>query len=346
MIIFDSFEIQEAMILSLDTTTSVMPRSDYVLDVEDELVENLITTALETYLNSRDVLDCKIPQSQAIYTYAEDLAQDNTSFEDTSNLIAKDMFDIFRNNPKATSGVLLSVRFTCDDEDYWAVFKYNFKEVIVMGEYGFEARDEIKRTLETKKTIVLTPKSKFDEGFIIDLHSGGKVSYIGKKYKIQDELIDYLPHLVFGSESKEMTTNNKIKVFNKVNKNLMSKYFQDKALMPAVLKAKISTLLIEDENMLQTKKLVEQLFEEGAEDGYYDLYKDAYTKAGIWDITLEPTDRDIKKMTQVQYVSDTNIKMDIPAEYYNDISRFELKVNEDTQTYDLILRSINTLRGE
>ena len=51
-------------------------------------------------------------------------------------------------------------------------------------------------------------------------------------------------------------------------------------------------------------------------------------------------------MTQVQYVSDTNIKMDIPAVYYNDTSRFELKVNEDTQTYDLILRSINTLQGK
>lgn len=253
--------------------------------------------------------------------------------------IANMMFEILIKNVDIPSGDLLCSLARIDGESYFAILKLNYKDGFTHWVNNSEegSVNEIIR----HQTLLPQEGQKLDEGVLIslpDMH----IYLIEKQYEINGEKEFYLTKYILKC-SCELSDNAKLKILNKVSKNVNKKYFEEDFEKAMIMKKAVSESL-EEEAAIRIDKIADKVYEKNAD--IKQEYVQEIEKAGIIEKEIALPQKLIEKKFKTHRIkTDTGIEIDFPLEYADNVDRIEF-INNPDGTLSIIIKNVGRITNK
>lgn len=331
-------ELLKAVIHSLDTNFETPICSSFEVDAQDETTIGFIDHALSGIMNSKSMQWSNFVEESSPRRIIEVLSNDMNKFMDVTKDIAYELFKLMKDNPDITSGDIVFALFQMDDAYYLAAMKYNYKTMLTR---KIEViRDGQSISIIKDAALFASNRHKADEGFIVHLMHMD-IALLDKKYEINGEKEFYLKEKFLKCKSN-YSEKEKFDIFNKVTKNIESKYIGDDIEKKAKIKKAVVDAVIED-GILSVEKALDTAFED--DDEVKEIYREALNKAGIEKEQIEVSETALKRKFEIQkIITESGIEVKIPVNYYGDASKLEFIANGDGSV-SLIIKNIGNIQS-
>lgn len=334
-------EFVSSYICELNPAETEPTISNYDIEQDDDITLTFIENTIYNFYESKDMkwsyfIEDEDNCSKA-YKHIISLHENPAEFKIKSKEIIREYFKIIKDNITVPSGNMITVLFNMENTLYLGMFKYNHKTMFVS---KIENINDTKNVTISRKTSLFTGnKYKADEGFIVNL-TNLDIAVIDKKYEINSDKLNILQDVILLLKS-ERSEKEKLDIFNKVTKNLETKYIGDDIEKKAKIKKAVKDTVL-DEGVLNVDSVMEKAF--GQTEQLKQIYENTLEKSGIAKSEkIEIPNRLLKTKFQRQKITtESGIEINVPIDYYGDESKIEF-LPDDNGTISIIIKNVRNL---
>lgn len=250
--------------------------------------------------------------------------------------MADRLFVLMQKNVDIPSADLVCCLTEIDGAKHLGILKLNYKKGFTHWVHNSEEGSI--NTIIRHQTLLPQEGQKLEECVLINL-SDFNLRLLEKQYEINGEKEFYLAKH-FLQCSCELSDNAKLKILDKVTKNINKKYFDEDFGKTIMLKKAVSESF-EDNDAIQIEQIADKVFENNLDIKHE--YVEEIAKAGINEKEITIPDKLIEKKFRTHKIkTDTGIQIDFPLEYADNRDKIEF-VNQPDGTLSIIIKNIGRI---
>ncbi len=331
--------IEKAVLHVLDANAGMPVISKRELEISPDLME-YIAKHIDKLTDDSNKKNAEFDgEYNSFRELAGRLADNEEEFLTVTESIANMMFELLTKNVDIPSGDLLCSLVRIDGERHFAILKLNYKEGFTHWVNNSE-KGSINEIIR-HQTLLPQEGQKLDEGILISLPEM-HIRLIEKQYEINGEKEFYLTKYLLKC-SCELSDNAKLKILNKVSKNVNKKYFDEDFEKAMMMKKAVSECL-EEASAIRIDKIADKVYEKNAD--IKQEYVQEIEKAGIIEKEIALPEKLIEKKFKTHRIkTDTGIEIDFPLEYADNADRIEF-INNPDGTLSIIIKNVGRITNK
>lgn len=328
--------IKRAVLHVLDINSGMPVLSKGELEVSEDLVDYLgkhINKVLEDSNTKGAVFS---NEENSIYDLCKLLCDNENDFISITSDLADKLFTLLQKNIDIPSADLVCCLTVIDGAKHLGILKLNYKEGFT--HWVHNAEEGSINSIIRHQTLLPQDGQKLEECALINL-SDFSIRLIEKQYEINGEKEFYLAKY-FLKCSCELSDNAKLKILDKVTKNINKKYFDEDFEKTIKLKKAVSESF-DDNAAIHIDHIANKVFEKNMDIRHE--YVEEIEKAGINEKEITLPERLIEKKFRTHKIkTDTGIEIDFPLEFADNRDKIEF-VNNPDGTLSIIIKNIGKI---
>lgn len=250
--------------------------------------------------------------------------------------IADKFFAFMQKNPDIPSADLVCCIAEIDGADWLGILKLNYKAGFT--HWVTNSEEGCINTIIRHQTLLPQEGQKLEECVLINLEDKS-IKIIEKQYEINGEKEFYLSGHLFRCTCG-LSDNAKLKIIDKVTKNMNKKYFDEDFEKAVKLKKAVSESF-EESAAISIDHIADKVFETNID--VKREYVEEIAKAGIIEKEIQIPDRIIEKKFRTHRIkTDTGIEIDFPLEYTDNSDRIEF-INNPDGTLSILIKNVTKI---
>lgn len=328
-----SISIKRAVLHVLDINSGMPVLSKGELEVSGDLVDYL-GKHIDKVLDDPNTKTAVFTgEENNIHLLTKLLNDNEDDFLPITSDMANKLFVLMQKNIDIPSADLVCCLAEIDGAKHLGILKLNYKEGFT--HWVHNAEEGSINTIIRHQTLLPQEGQKLEECVLINL-TDLSIKLIEKQYEINGEKEFYLAKY-FLQCSCELSDNAKLKILDKVTKNINKKYFDEDFEKTIKLKKAVSESF-EETAAIQIDHIADKVFEKDMD--IRREYVEEISKAGINEKEITIPDRLIEKKFRTHKIkTDTGIEIDFPLEYADNRDKIEF-VNNPDGTLSIIIKNI------
>lgn len=328
--------IKRAVLHVLDNDSGMSVLSNSELEVSEELSDYL-GKHIDKIVDDSNVKNARFAGEDNAILFLCKMINDN---EDDFLAITTDMtnklFDLMKQHVDIPSADLVCSIFEIDAKKYFGMLKLNYKPGFTHWVHN-EPEGSV-NTIIKHKTLLPQEGQKLEECVIISLEDYS-VRVMEKQYEINGEKDFYLTKHYLKCTC-DLSDNAKLKIIDKVTRDINKKYFDEDYEKAIKLKKAVSESF-EETASIQLDHVVGKVFENNI--SIREEYIEEVTKAGIHENEISVPDKLIeKKYKKHKIKTDNGIEIDFPLEYAGNSEKIEF-INNPDGTISIIIKNVGKI---
>lgn len=329
-------KINRAVLQVLDINSSLPVLSKGELEMNEELSEYL-SKHISKILDDSNLKKSRFIGEENDILFLCKMLNDN---EDEFLPIAKDLstrlFNFMKQHVDIPSADLVCCIFEVNEQKYLGLLKMNYKLGFTHWVHN-EPEGNI-NTIIKHRTLLPQEGQKLEECAIISLKDYS-IRVMEKQYEINGEKELYLTKHYLKC-SCELSDNAKLKIIDKVTKNINKKYFDEDYAKAIKLKKAVSDSFQENSSIM-IDHVADKVFQNNV--SIREEYVEEVSKAGISEKEITIPDKLMeKKFKKHKIKTDTGIEIDFPLEFVDNTDKVEF-VNNPDGTISIIIKNIGKI---
>lgn len=331
-----SISIRRAVLHVLDVHSGMPVLSKGELEVSGDLVDYL-GKHIDKVLDDPNTKNAVFTgEENSIQLLCKLLNDNEDDFLPITSDMANKLFVLMQKNIDIPSADLVCCLAEIDGARHLGILKLNYKEGFT--HWVHNAEEGIINTIIRHQTLLPQEGQKLEECVLINL-SDFSLRLIEKQFEINGEKEFYLAKY-FLQCSCELSDNAKLKILDKVTKNINKKYFDEDFEKTIRLKKAVSESF-EETAAIQIDHIADKVFEKDMD--IRREYVKEISKAGINEKEITIPERLIEKKFRTHKIkTDTGIEIDFPLEYADSRDKIEF-VNNPDGTLSIIIKNIGRI---
>jgi hypothetical protein len=328
--------IKRAVLHVLDNNSSLPVISKGELEITEELADYL-TKHMDKTLDDPDTkkAEFKGEDNNALFL-CKMLSDNEADFLPISVDIANKLFKIMRKNVDIPSADLVCCLFYERGQLCMGILKMNYKAGFT--HWVQNSEEGSMNTIIRYQTLLPQDGQKLEECVLINL-SDYSIRLLEKQYDINGEKEFYISKYLLNC-SCELSHNAKVKIIDKVAKNINKKYFEEDFEKAIEVKKAVSQSLEESDSIRIDK--VAGIFNADIRNEYIE----EISKAGLLEKEISIPEKLIEKKYKTHKIkTDTGIEINFPIEYAGKNDKIEF-INNPDGTISIIIRNIGKIENK
>lgn len=328
--------IKRAVLHVLDTHSGMPVLSKGELEISEDLVEYLGSHIDKVLEDSNTKSAVFTGEENSIQLLCKLVNENEDEFLSITAELAKKLFVLMQKNVDVPSADLVCCLAEIDRAKYLGILKLNYKEGFT--HWVHNAEEGSVNTIIRHQTLLPQVGQKLEECALIDL-TDFSIRLIEKQFEINGEKEFYLAKY-FLQCSCQLSGNAKLKILNKVAKNINKKYFDEDFENILKLKKAVSES-IEETSAIQIDQIADKVYEKNRD--IRREYVEEVAKAGIYEKEITLPDRLVEKKFRTHRIkTDTGIEIDFPLEYADNRDKIEF-INNPDGTLSIVIKNIGRI---
>lgn len=332
----DGIIIRKAILHVLDNGNRGIVLSNSLLNLRDEQMDFIHNLIGKIHGNDNSKHGKFNPETSFIYKLIQDMNEEQEeSFIDTSQEIAKLLFSCISNAEDVPSGDLLVLTYRFEGGKYLALLKLNYKSSYT--QLINQSEDGVVTSLIRNTTLLPSASTRPTEAAIIKL-SDLSIRLVEKKYNVDGTKVNYFSESFLGCNT-ELASKKKLNLLDRIIRSVTTKYYDG---ITSQMDAKSALLkdYMEDKE-IDIEGIGAKLFGRSPEmKSEYDEKIESYDMQNDY-IKIE-NDTTVKKLEKMIIVTDLGIEISIPTEIYNRMADVEIKESE-SEGSQVIIKNISSM---
>lgn len=331
-----AISIKRAVLHVLDLNAGIPAISKGELEVSEEL-ENYLARHIDRVLDDPNTKGAFFASEDNNMRYLCSMIKDNEEdFLPITADIADKFFTFMQKNPDIPSADLVCCIAQIEGAAWLCILKLNYKAGFTHWVNNFEAG--CVNTIIRHQTLLPQEGQKLDECVLVNLEDMS-IKIIEKQYEINGEKEFYLSGHLFRCICG-LSDNAKLRIIDKVTKNLNKKYF-DEDFEKAVRLKKAVSESFEETAAIRIDHIADKVFEKNLD--VKREYVEEIARAGIIEKEIQIPDKIIEKKFKTHRIkTDTGIEIDFPLEYTDDPDRIEF-INNPDGTLSILIKNVTKI---
>lgn len=331
-----SVSIKRAVLHVLDLNSGIPAISKGELEVTGDM-ENYLARHIGRVLDDPNTKGAVFTSDDNNIRYLCNMLKDNEDdFLPITADIADKFFSFMQKNPDVPSADLVCCIAEIDGAAWLGLLKLNYKTGFTHWVNNYE--EGCINTIIRHQSLLPQEGQKLDECALINL-GDQRIKIIEKQYEIDGEKEYYLSGRLLRC-SCELSDNAKLKIIDKVTKNMNKKYFDEDFEKAVKLKKAVSESF-EESAVIQIDHIANKVFEKNLE--VRREYVEEIAKAGIVEKEIPIPDKIIEKKFRTHKIkTDTGIEIDFPLEYTDNNDRIEF-INNPDGTLSIVIKNVTKI---
>lgn len=328
-----AISIERSVLHVLDVNAGLPVLSKGELEVSEDLVDYLGKHIDKVLDDPNTKTAIFTGEENNIHLLSKKLNGNDNDFLPITSEIANKLFVLMQKNIDIPSADLICCLAEIDGAKHLGILKLNYKEGFT--HWVQNAEEGSINTIIRHQTLLPRDGQKLEECVLINLLDFS-LRLIEKQFEINGEKEFYLAKY-FLQCSCELSDNAKLKILDKVAKNINKKYFDEDFEKTIKLKKAVSESF-EESSTIQIDQIADKAFENNHDIRHE--YVEEIIKAGINEKEITIPDRLIEKKFKTHKIkTDTGIEIDFPLEYAENRDKIEF-VNNPDGTLSIIIKNI------
>lgn len=336
----DNIIIYKSIIHTIYKEKETPELSSYVIDNDNEFLNNLFTNYIEKILKTNKIKWSNFTEDDKEFELImETLRSDPSLFIDITQDIASILCQrTYKYMNFLSSFDLVCIFFEMNNLFYFGAIKLNHKNMYTRKSH---IRNEGNiNIILPDNNLYLSPKQAIEEGFVIELDSMS-IALLDKIYTVEGDKYGFFGDLIF-SLNKRLSEKEKLDIFNNINKRLQDKFIGEDLDQRANIKKAINDTLLETGN-LDVNKAIDKAFDDDQE--IKSIYSEAMKTANLFNEIIEiDNSSNRKKFDSQKIITNTGIEISIPIDYYSDKNKIEI-ISNDNGTITFIIKNIEEFKS-
>ena len=327
----DSISIQKAIIHFLDLNTTEAVVSNKTTAIDDD-IDDYLKAHIEKAFNSDDIKKCEFEREGFVSQNLTDLRH---NFVEFSQALAQRFFGVMQDAGTIPSGDLIEVLANIGPEEFFCVFKMNYKTSFV---HEFRAIAETHSINFVKHHGILPGKTaKLDEAFLINLDTW-EIYLLEKKFEINGVKDFYISPTILGC-TDTLSVKSQVQLVRKTAEKIYQEHYGETVDMkPRVAEA------IYKELHAQEQFKIENIYENFT-DAFPEMgpeLRSAMEGSPVEAHKLQPVpDSEYKKIARQTVKSNFGVEVKIPTKMYSNKEAVEFIHHPDGSVSLLIKGIVN-----
>lgn len=331
--------LRKVIVHILDNSTGEPILSDQPMEFGSELAEFLKEHIAK--IGGGDVCKlCSFYEDQSeVYRMLKAYTDDR--FVETSKELAEQLYEIMAANIDIPSADMCVVRFKCEQREYLALLKMNYKEFYTHRTKTFDHGEAHNNELVLHKSILPLKSQRITEAAIIDLEDLS-VRLVEKKYEVNGEKTNYFSYLFLKCAARK-SQKARIEIMAKAVESVQREAYSEEKQYEELMRARsIISDAFEENREVPIKDIAEQIFE--TKPDLKDMFMESMEKYDLSTETIHPCDENtLKKYERQCLITDTGIEIKIPMDQYKNRDSVEFVTNSDG-TVSVHIKNINHIK--
>lgn len=310
-------QIKKCILHILDTSIGSPILSDRLMNLDEEIAD-YVTTHFDKLFGSNALERCEFSETSSFLTL---IKTDDIDFVALSQDLANNLYNLMLRNDSIPRGDLLVAILQCNNIDYFAVAKLDYKTSYIHY-YQKEEADHY-NTIIMQPMALPSPSYKIAESFFVNLNNY-VIALQERKYEI-DGVKDYYWSTYILNCSKHPSEKSKFSAISRNINKLVEKHYGND-----LDKDNVSSLLYEAVH--DDEVYVEQIYKE-ISSKYPKIEKDFEILLNKYDVQIsdkiKTTDNDLKKIKNQSLKTEYGVEIKIPIDAYKRKDCFEFINNPD-----------------
>lgn len=333
----NEISIKKAVLHVLDNNGNLPVLSTAELEITEELVDYL-AKHMDKVLDDPNTKKAEfIGEENSIKFLCKMLMDNENDFLPITADVASKLFALMQKNVDIPSADLVCCVFDDHGEKYFGLLKLNYKAGFTHWVHNGEEGNI--NTIIRYQTLLPQEGQKLEECVLISLKDYS-IRLMEKQYEINGVKEFYLGKY-FLKCSCELSNNAKIKIIDKVTKNINKKYFDEDFEKAIKLKKAVSESL-EETDAIHLENVAGKVFEKDIQNEYME----EISKAGLTEKEIALPDRLVEKKFKTHKIkTDTGIEINFPLEYAGKRDKIEF-INNPDGTISIIIKNIGKIENK
>lgn len=339
MIIKEEIYIRKVIVHIMDNMVGMPVLSDQMVEFESDLAE-FLKEHIAKAAGGDDCKECEFYRDQSeVYQMLTEYQDER--FVEISKSLAERLYDIMAANVDIPSADLFVVRFKCQENEYLALLKMNYKEFYTHRTMTNE--DGNHNEIIKYKSILPNQSQRISEAAVINLDDY-TIRLVEKKYEINGEKENYFSYL-FLKCSSHLSHKSKLAIVTKAVESIQKENFDESRQYEEHMKAKsIINETLDEQGSFQVEEIAQKIFEETPT--LIDVFEEKMEKYNLVKEVVKPqAETTIRKYEKQCLMTDTGIEIKIPMEQYKDPGSVEFITNPDG-TVSVFIKNIGHLTAK
>ena len=231
---------------------------------------------------------------------------------------------------------MLCCIFEEEGKEHLAILKLNYKSAFTHWVNNYEEGNV--NTIISHKTLLPLESQRVEECALIDL-SDYSLRVLEKKYEINGEKEFYLSQYYLKCKS-ELSTNEKLKILDKVTKDINKKYFDEDFEKAIEIKKAVSESL-EDNERIDIEDIAQKVYDTNVE--IRNEYMEEMSKSGLYEKEIVIPEKLAEKKFSMQKIkTDSGIEVKFPLEFANRRDKIEF-INNPDGTVSILIKNVEKI---
>ena len=330
----DEIIIKRAVLHVLDSEASMPIISKGELEITEDL-SDYISKHIYKIIDNPNTKKAKfIEDANPMYIMVESLNEDN--FLSMTANMANILFAFMQKNIDIPPADLLCCIFEEEGKEHLAILKLNYKSAFTHWVNNYEEGNV--NTIISHKTLLPLESQRVEECALIDL-SDYSLRVLEKKYEINGEKEFYLSQYYLKCKS-ELSTNEKLKILDKVTKDINKKYFDEDFEKAIEIKKAVSESL-EDNERIDIEDIAQKVYDTNVE--IRNEYMEEMSKSGLYEKEIVIPEKLAEKKFSMQKIkTDSGIEVKFPLEFANRRDKIEF-INNPDGTVSILIKNVEKI---
>jgi hypothetical protein len=264
------------------------------------------------------------------------LNERETDFLSITSEMANSLFALMQKHIDIPSADLVCCLVEVNGQKHIGILKLNYKTGFT--HWVDNASEGGINTIIRYQTLLPQEGQKIDECILINLIDYS-ICVIEKQYEINGEKEYYLTKYYLQCNC-DLSNNAKLKILDKVAKDINKKYFDEDFEKAIKLKKAVADSL-EEKEAIHIEHIAERIYDKNIE--VKNEYMEEIKKAGLCENEITLSDKLVEKKFRIQKIkTDTGIEINFPLEYADKQDKIEF-VNNSDGTIAIIIKNIGKI---
>lgn len=327
-------KIKRAVLHVLDNQSNMFIPSQGELEITDELSE-YISKHIQKTIDDANIKKARfIDEDNSILNQCKSIDENNFLLKSTE--LAYDLFELMVKHIDIPSADVICSLFEQDSILYLGMLKLNYKTGYTHWVNNSDAGNV--NTIIRHKTLLPLDGQKVDECLFIQL-GDFSIKLLEKQYEIDGQKDFYLSSLYLRCTT-ELSTNAKLKILDKVAKNINKKYYEEDFQKAIEVKKAVAECLEENE-AIRVEKIAQKVYEKNPE--VRNEYVREMVSAGLTEKEITVPEKFVERKLSFQKIkTDTGIEINFPLEYAGRKDRIEF-INNSDGTIAIVIKNVGRI---
>lgn len=335
----NEISVKRAVLHVLDNNSGVLLLSKGELEITIELEEYLAKHIDKIVEDSGTKKAFFTGEQNNIQLLCKMLIENENDFLSVTTEITEKLYEIMQQHVDIPPADLICCLFDLNGEKHLGILKLNYKTGFTHWVQN-EEQGNI-NTIIKHKTLLPQEGQKLEECVLISLLDY-TIKILEKQFEINGEKEFYLSKLYLKS-SCELSNKSKLKIIDKVAKEINKKYFDENFEKAIQIKKAVAESL-EESSSIDIEQVAEKVFDK--ELTLRSEYVEEINKAGLVEKEITIPEKLIEKRYKTHKIkTDTGIEINFPIEYADNQDKIEF-VNNPDGTISIIIRNIGKIENK